>query len=395
MKRAALVLVLAAVAVAGAADEPTRIERIESYLEQSPRHGGLRYMLAVERAKAGDFDGAMDDLERAVNSGLDFDIDAEDAFDTLRAYPGFEALRKRGQHAPVSRSRVGLTIDEPDLVPEGIAHDAVSGDFFIGSLYKRKILRVTPRGDVSQFAAGEPLGMVVGMEVDPTRRELWVMNTGGPEAPWSQALVYSVETGKLVRSFPVDTAAYPGPHFFNDVGLAPDGTAYVTDGGAAMVWRIGTIGLEPLVAPGGMPYPNGIAVSSDGKTVFVANLEAGIAMVSAETGDVTALQPSPGTCANGIDGLYFDERGLVGVQNAAGLDRLILIRYSTWPAVISRIQVLESRNERFDIPTTAAIVGDEIWMIANSQLDRLGPDNRVVEGATFSPVTILVTPLPD
>ena len=54
--------------------------------------------------------------------------------------------RALDQRVVAHTSTVAFRVDERDLIPEGLAHDPVTGDFFLGSLFKRKIVRVGRRG---------------------------------------------------------------------------------------------------------------------------------------------------------------------------------------------------------------------------------------------------------
>src|SRR3989442_6576379 len=89
----ALLLLTAAVlsaAPAPTADEHTeQIHRLEGELRAAPDHGGVLFLLARERALAGDAPGALRDLGRATATGLDLHVEAENAFLPLRNRPAF------------------------------------------------------------------------------------------------------------------------------------------------------------------------------------------------------------------------------------------------------------------------------------------------------------------
>ncbi|MCP3963254.1 MAG: hypothetical protein GY719_35895 [bacterium] len=48
-----------------------------------------------------------------------------------------------------------FTIPEHDFFPESIAHDPVSGDYFLGSMSHSRILRIHPDGSYERLAAGQ------------------------------------------------------------------------------------------------------------------------------------------------------------------------------------------------------------------------------------------------
>ena len=395
-------------ASARATDEHTeQIQRLEGELRAAPDHGGVLFRLARERALAGDAAGALRDLERAIATGLDLDVEAENAFLPLRNKPEFRALLDRAldQRVVVRTSAEAFRVPERDLIPEGLTHDPVTGDFFLGSLLKRKIVRVGADGGASALprirdfvATGQDgLWEVLGMKVDAARRLLWVMTAAGKAAGaqegCSAALVYDLGTGRLARRHFVDNAK--ARHLFNDVALAGDGRAFVTDSEAGTVWRIdpGTDEPAPLLKPWSLDYPNGIALSADEKRLYVADFVHGISILDVARGEPRPLPHPANLSLHGVDGLYRHDSGLVAVQNGAGTERIVRFRLDKDGLQVVSLDILESRNPAFAIPTTGAIVGSDFYYIANSLLDRLGPDGRLKPNARLEPVVILRTPL--
>jgi len=408
--RAPLLLTAAVLsaAPAPAADEHTeQIHRLEGELRAAPDHGGVLFLLARERALAGDAAGALRDLERAIATGLDLDVEAENAFLPLRNKPEFMALLDRAldQRVVARTSTEAFRVPERDLIPEGLAHDPVTGDFFLGSLFKRKIVRIAgsvegsapPR--IQDFATSGQDGLweVLGMKVDAKRRLLWVMTAAGKAAGaqegCSAALVYDLGTGTLARRYLMDNAK--ARHLFNDVALAADGRAFLTDSEAGTVWRIDPEKDAPelLLKPWSLGYPNGIALSADEKRLYVADFEHGISIVDAASGDLRALPHPSNVSLHGVDGLYRHDSGLIAVQNGAGTERIVRLRLDKDGLRVVSLDILESRNPAFAIPTTGVIVGSEFYYIANSLLDRRGPDGRLKPNARLEPVVILKAPL--
>jgi sugar lactone lactonase YvrE len=391
-------------AVLGAAALPAdeaadRISRLEDELRTAPDHGGILFRLARERALQGDAPGSIRDLGLAVATGLDLEIENESAFLPLRNRRDFMDVLDRAldQRVVVRASTVAFRVPETDLIPEGLAHDPVSGDFFLGSIHKRKIVRIGPDGKARDFTTSgqDGLSEVLGMRVDATRRLLWVMTAAGKAAGaqegWSAAYAYDLGSGQVARRYPLNT----GKHLFNDLALAADGRVFLTDSEAGAVWRIdpGTDALAPLVPARRLNGPNGIALSANERYLYVADFASGISIVDARTGDVRPLPHPQDVSLQGIDGLYWHESGLIGVQNGAGTERIVRYRLGPDGARVVALDVLESHNPLFAIPTTGVIVGGDFYYIANSLLDRIGPDGRLKPYARLEPAVILKTRL--
>jgi DNA-binding beta-propeller fold protein YncE/sugar lactone lactonase YvrE len=275
-----------------------------------------------------------------------------------------------------SRSRVAFTIAEPDLVPEGIAHDAATGTFFVGSTYKRKIVAVDRHGTARDFTTEGQDGLlgVVGMKVDVARRRLWVAaSDAGVNMPMkgmdartlgrSSVFLYDVETGKLLRRH---WLGGPGEqHFLNDLVVAACGDVYITDSkaGAIYVIREDRDKLELFVEPGQIPGANGIALSEDERSLIVAWARS-LAVVDVASRRVTRLE----TPIIHADGLAMYKGDVVAVQPWE--QGRVVARYALSRARdrIEKETIVELDHPELSQPTTGVVIEGELFYIANSQL---------------------------
>lgn len=108
----------------------------------------------------------------------------------------------------------------------------------------------------------------------------------------------------------------------------------------------------------GFLFPNGI--TSDGKSLYVADFR-GLHRFDLVTKERSKIETD--VLVNGIDGLDFHDGTLIGIQNSIGNPRVIRVHLGT-----NRVEVLESRNRFFELPTTGALAGDEYFFIANPGL---------------------------
>lgn len=375
-------------------------------LQAAPEHGGLWLAMATAQAKAGNKAEALRWLEKAVGRGLDFDLPDDAAFAQLRETPEMKALlaRAAANRRVVSRGRVAFRIPEKDLIPEGIAHDPETGAFFVGSLHKRKIVRIDKAGKASDFTASGQDGLwdVLGLRVDPVARTLWACSAAGASAGEqdgaSSLFRYDLKTGKLLGRYDL-----PGrPRLCNDIAPGRDGEVFVTDSKGGMLHRLrkqdgGDYRLETFVGPGTFIYPNGITVSPDFRKLFVADFKKGLSIVDTATAEVRPLPHPERVHVAGIDGLYFHRLAssgstLLAVQNAAGAERIVRFRLNAALDAIESEEVLESRNPLFKIPTTGVLAGGALAVIANSQLDSLDEQGRLKPGADLKEPVILEIP---
>ena len=288
-------------------------------------------------------------------------------------------------------SRIAFTLAETDLFPEGIAYDPVDRAFFLSSLHKRKIVRVRLRANrdpmVEDFTvqAQDGLYSTLGMKVDAARRILWVCSSaesfmqGYSDADAGKAALfkYDLKTRKLISKYELG----PKPaHLLNDVALNAQGDVFVTDTFSGEIYTVTTDkdALEVFIPTGTFTGANGIAISDDGRKLFVSDVPWGVYVVDVKTKQGERLPQVAGISPSGSDGLYFYDNSLIGVINIISehngrVARFYLDRRA--PA-ITRAKVLDCNHPIYQWPTTGVVVGDSFFYIANSQYGSFHPEQR-------------------
>jgi hypothetical protein len=378
---------------------PARIERLEKMRAASPGNPGLMYRLAVVEAGAGRHADAIRWLEKAAALGYAFDPAKEPAFAPLKKFESFQELSRRLTRPAVHTSTLAFRIPERDLIPEGIAWDGVSRSFFVGSLYKKKIVRIGPDGTPRDFVGSGQGGlwMVLGMTVDEKRRILWVNSAAdgrqGDARSSSGLFAFDLATGALIEKHVLP--GRPDKHLFNDLAVTSGGDVFLTDSEFGGIWRLprGGASLEAFLPGGTFNYPNGIAPDVEGKRLYVADFDRGVSIVDLQTKKLRPLRHPRDVTLYEIDGLYRFKGSLVAVQNGPGLERIVQFPLDPSGGRVEGARVIESRNPDFDIPTTGAIAGDELFYLANTQLRRLGEDGKLTPGGALRDVLIFKAPL--
>ena len=385
---------------------------VDRVAELAPGHPAARFMSARARAMTGDTTGAIAALATVASIGAATDLGADTAFKAMKGDPEFMRLSKLAVEnaAPLVRSDTAFGLGDPDLIPESVGYDPLYDTFYAGSLGQNKIVRIAPSRAVTDFATlGKPgAGRVVGIKVDEKRRLLWAATyvydsaaAAGREGDRLRVAldVFDLATSRRVRH--LEPADQGRAHFFNDIVLAPDGSAYVTDMEGDAVLRVrsrrdGAPGdtLESLLrAAGRFTYPNGIDISPDGRRLYVAHTE-GIStwdLLSKEPGRLLEY-PASATTA-GVDGLYACAKSLVVVQRVLGFDQVARLRLDGSGRKVTEATALERRHPAYDRPTTGVVVKDALYYIPNSQVGRLGGAGEPLK-AVDSPKPSVVLKLP-
>lgn len=342
-----------------------------------PNNPRAMYNVACGQALTGKSTDAIAQLEKLAQMHLIFPAQKDEDLASLQTNPQFKAILERFanlESTVVGQSVPAFSLAEKDLIPEGIAHDPKTGSFFVGSVHKRKILRIPAKGAPNEFAA-KGLDAVLGMALDEKRRALWACSsaipemTGYTEADKGRANVveFDLDTGKLRRSLRLDEKG--SNHTCNDLAVDGEGNLFVSDPGASMLYFLpnGSKTLEPYLHAGKIAAPQGIALTRDQKSIYLADYARGIAHIDRATHEVTWFQPSPDATLVGIDGLTMIDDDLLAIQNGVRPHRVLRLGVDLSAKNIRKTTILQMNHPQFDEPTLGIVVGKEFFYVANSQ----------------------------
>jgi len=383
------------------ATDPTLVAllaRVDELLAAQPADGVLLYQRASLMIPLGaNPTDVLPFLARLDAAGWDIPLARTD-FEPLAGDARYREIEARiAARAPqVRRSAVAFRVPGPDLIPEGIAVDPTTGTFYLSSLRKRTIVAIDPAGVARRFIPeryGGILG-VTGLKVDSARGVLWAASHASrsiegrdPGRDVDGVFAFALADGSVRRR-----AVFPAreQHLANDLAIAGDGTAYLTDSASGGVYRVPVDRdeLELVIPAGTFAYPNGIALAGDAR-LYVADAF-GIAVVALDTRAVTRMTAPPGVALGGIDGMVLQGDRIFAVQNSIGQSRIVAISIDGDRA--TGVTVLENAPDALELPTTTCLWQSALYTIANSQLGAFGPDG-LRPGLTLADPRILRTPL--
>ncbi len=367
-------------------------------LSLSPQNFTLQYNLACAWALNGRTTEALDIIRGLAEKqiGIVTNVETDPDLEAVRKLPEFVVVKELIEPllVPVIRSEPAFTIDEPDLIPEGMTYDRVEKSFYMGSLYKSKIIKIDAAGNTQDFVRERQDGLVpvVGMKVDPERRLLWaVTGYGTPREKLPSELLgtagvfkYDLASAALIKKYMLPRGER---HFLNDLVLTKSGDVYITDSNVPAIYRISatTDTIEKFMDLPGVPYPNGIDISPDEHRLFVAAND--IYSVDLATKTFKALQSPENVILSG-DGLYFYRNSLIAVQNET-YNRIARFYLNKEQDAVDSLQILEANNPGFDIPTTGVVVDGYFYFISNSQLNHFDREGRIFPSEKLNPVKVL------
>lgn len=365
----------------------------------APRSTRALYNLACAHALNGDAAAAVALLDRLTRMEVATQAAQDPDFDAIRKRPEFAAALERARPlaAHLGSSERAFTLPEKDLITEGVAYDPRTRAFFISSVRRRKIVRYGADGRVSDFTKpADGLFAAVALGVDASRRALWVTTGANPpmegyrkEDDGRSLLVeYDLDSGAVRRRLepPKDVEGAR----LSDLALSPSGDVFVADPerGRVYVLRPGEASLRVLTPEGPIGSAQGLAVSPDGGTLFVADYAQGIVRVDTRTGAARLLAVPEDTAVTGIDGLVFHAGTLVGIQNGVRPHRVVRLRLDPAAERIAAVETLERNHPDFDEPTLATVADGVLYYVANSQYDRVREDGSLDADRLRPPVIL-------
>ena len=283
----------------------------------------------------------------------------------------------------------------PDGVrfPEGITANPATGDIFVSTFdfgpNANKLLRYSKNGQLTaqrDFGATPLLGLAF------RDGDVYIANFGAGQIQKIPANFTAGTAVQVVANLPKIGApiarhegnpdgsqdlitfgsnSVPAP---NGIAFDKSGNLYVSDSFQGAIFRVNnatscapcgvtTISHDPLLATAGFPPfgANGVALSTDENTLFVANTgDDRVLVVNVSTGGATVFAES----INGADGLAFDDQRRLWVA-ANQNDEIVALNANA--RVVARVGQFEGINrdgtpEGLLFPASVLIVGDDMFV---------------------------------
>jgi hypothetical protein len=370
------------------------IRSLQTVLTKVPDRGAALFLLARRYARLGDLTKALALLKECVALGAGFvpDPDKSPSLRPLETNAEFRELlaQERRRYSSVHKAHIAFTVPAQDLFPEGLAVDASNRLFYMGSMHRNKIVKFTLTSGVSDFVKQDvyDLSPVGGVHVDPADHSVWASTDAGVKQ--RPELLHFDTKGKLLERY-----ASPGkvPYDLNDLVLRGTQEIFATDTEGNHIYRfdrrLHTFVDMKLWRP--VFFPNGITLSRDCNFLFIADM-LGVIRVDLRTNDSSDVDPGANNTLSGIDGLYWYNGELLGVQYGTGEYRIMRWKLSLDGRKVATSEVLEYHTDLISDPTTGAILGDNFYFIANTGIYNL-EDDKIVDPTKLEPVHLAVVPL--
>ncbi|HSC28848.1 MAG TPA: hypothetical protein VLD67_16350 [Vicinamibacterales bacterium] len=397
-------------------------------MQKGPRNDtGLMALLARAQSLSGRPHDALVMLERLSDLGVVTDAAESDDFRRVRALPGWADLTARiagmpagasggpaeGPRAgtPAGRPAAGASSDDArsapptatektagaagvleetsvaagsevlripllPFTPSGLAHDAVSNRFIIGSRLDRKLTVVGEQSRrIANLAGPESAGFgeIAALSIDAREGDLWVVSTSG-EPPSSRLHKLQLISGRLL--YTVEPASGFEPAGFADVAVTPGSTVVVLDRIGRRVFRLAPDSRElQLAASLDLAEPASIAPASDA-VAYVTN-DRSVARVDFTSGSSRAVRAAPGIDLSGVAWIRWSRGALIAIQATdAGRYRIVRLTLDRGGRSVTALRVL-AQDLAMSNPAAAVLSAGVLYYLTGAEGDADAAISRV------------------
>jgi sugar lactone lactonase YvrE len=354
--------------------------------ELLPDSGQLRLQLAMVYSKEKKLSNAYDILVRMQGQGFGYDIAKDPRFDNIHGTKVWDYIvaNMQANAKPFGEGKVAFELPKGDYLFESIGYDPARQKFLVGSAREGKVYLAGTDGKIAEFiAANAENGMwaVLDLAVDASRDKLYVASSdmaffkGFKPDDFGQGAVFEFQlsSGKFLHKYPIKDG---GRHILTNITVGKDGRVYVGDSIRRDIYRIDGEELKLLVENSKLTSLRGMAVSDDGKTLYLADYALGIFGIDLTKTEPFVLAHNPEKLVlGGIDGLYYYDGCLVIIDGGMVPQRVMRLKLAADGRSIESAMPLDVAQPAFSAPTLGAVAGDELYFIANSQkglYDRYG-----------------------
>lgn len=172
-----------------------------------------------------------------------------------------------------------ITVNAPGQFPEGVEYNLKTGDFYLGSLSAKSIIRIDKESNVSAFTKTTPL-QTAGIHIDYNRDEFYAAGLNREEAfdkdPNTKGnanlFIYELSNGKLKANIDLTTVnPNQEAYFANDITSDKNGNIYISDFKAGAVYKVDKNNAPTLFYKGDkLGLANGLEVVND-NTLIVSD----------------------------------------------------------------------------------------------------------------------------
>lgn len=360
--------------------------------ELMPNSGDLKLQLAMAYAKAGDKTKAYDTLLHMQVQGFGYDIAKDPRFEPIHGTRVWDYLvaNLAANAKQFGEGSVAFELPKGDHLFNALAWDAKRKQLLVGSEREGKVLLADEHGKLGDFIAADTANGLWGVDalgVDNTRGKLYVASAASlrfkgfnkDNAGKAGIFEFDLASGKFLKKYILPQG--DGAHVLTSIVVGKDGVVYAADGPRRVIFKLEGSALKSIVVNPRLTGITGLALTDDGKTLYIADYAMGIFGFDLTKAAAFELGYDPSKLVlGGIDSMYWYDGNLVVVESGMVPRRVLRVKPSDDGHSIVTVMPLDVAQPAFENLGQAAVAGDNLYFVANRQ-DGLYDDNGVLTDA--------------
>lgn len=360
--------------------------------ELSPNSGDLKMQLALAYAKIDDKPHAYDTLIRMQTQGFGYDISTDKRFEPIHGTKVWDYLvaNLNVNAKQFGEGKTAFSLPKGDHLYDALAWDAKRGDLLAGSARDGAITRVDAHGKLADFIkpdAANGLWGVDSLAVDGTRGKLYAGSSSttiyqgfsGDNAGKAGLFEFDLASGKFLHKVLFD--AGDGAHRLTALVVAPDGKVYAADAMRKEIFKLEDGKLQRIVENPRLTGITGLAISGDGRTLYMADYALGVFGFDLATGKAFEVAYDPSRLVlGGIVSMAWFDGNLAIVEDGMVPRRIMRLQLDKDGRKIKSAMPLDVAHPEFAALGASTVAGDKLYTIVNRQ-DGLYDDHGVLTDA--------------
>jgi len=380
-------------------DSVTFYLRMQEAYNIFPYNETILYKLGIAAALNQKIPEGFEYLQKAILINSDLKLDDENDLSSLQQSKEWQrliALQKSWQE-PISNSTIAFTIKDRQLHPEVIEFDATEELFYVGSIHKRKIVKIDKHNFAQDFCISGFEGMtsVFGIKIDKNRNLLWACSSPLKEmidfdsTDRSAVFKLDLSSGKLIKRYEVSKQLDDAT--FQDLILDMNGNVYLSESNNNQILTINSKNdeLEPMFKASSLVEIQGISFSKDEKYIFIADYEKGLFRLEVATKILDEVVADAAASTRGIDGIYYFNNSILAVQNGTTPARVVQFYLNARQNNIKSFRIIDKNRPDFGEPTTGVLNGKVFYYIANSQWSGYDANHQILPSEYLKDAIVL------
>ncbi|MBS0556619.1 MAG: hypothetical protein JSR27_04300 [Proteobacteria bacterium] len=368
--------------------------------ELSPNSGDLKMQLALAYAKLDDKSNAYDTLIRMQTQGFGYDISKDSRFDPIHGTKVWDYLVANLQvnSKQFGEGKTAFSLPKGDYLYDALAWDAKRGGLLAGSARDGAIRRVDAHGKLVDFIKPDSSNGLWGVDslaVDATRGKLYAGSSStaiyqgftGDNAGHSGIFEFDLATGKLLHKY-----VFPqngDVHRLTSLAVASGGKVYAADAMGRQIFTIEDGQLRDIVNNPKLTSITGLAVSGDGRTLYLADYTLGIFGFDVATGKAFELAHDQSRLVlGGIVSMQWFDGTLVIVEDGMVPKRIMRLQLDKDGRSVASTMPLDVAHPEFVALGASTVAVDKLYTIANRQESLYDNHGVLTEADKLAPTTI-------